>query len=85
MLIGLIQAEYIWILLFYRLKKVRRSYRRGLKIATIFSRMAQIVLQVIMLSILGVNRVNTPIKAITLGLSIFQIIYNAIYSVVLTK
>ncbi len=57
------------------------SYKENLKGGIAFSRIAQMFVQVTMITLLGVNLVDNPIKIIAISLSGFQFVFNIIMSV----
>ena len=57
------------------------SYKENLKGAITFSRVAQMFVQVTMITLLGINVVDNPVKIIAISLSGFQFVFNIIISV----
>ena len=80
-ILSLIQGEYLWVIFFYSFNKMTYSYRDGLKGGVFFSRMAQMLVQVTMITLLGVNEVNNPLKVIAISLSGFQFVFNIIMGI----
>jgi hypothetical protein len=83
LIISLIHGEYLWLLFFYRFDNMNYNYRDMLKNSTVFSRIAQMFVQVTMITILGVNEVDNLVKGLTIGFSGFQIAFNLITTVCL--
>ena len=68
----------MWVIFFYSFNKMTYSYRDGLRGGVFFSRMGQMLVQVTMITLLGVNEVNNPLKIIAISLSGFQFVFNII-------
>jgi hypothetical protein len=79
--LSLIQGEYLWVIFFYNFEGMTYNYKEGLKGATFFSRMAQMFVQVTMITILGINEVDNGLKIIAISLSGFQFVFNIIMGV----
>ena len=83
LIVSMIHGEYLWLLFFYRFENMNYNYRDMLKNSTVFSRIAQMFVQVTMITILGVNEVDNLVKGLTIGFSGFQIAFNLITAICL--
>ncbi len=76
--LALIFGQYLCAIFFYHFETLTRSNRDGLRISTSISRFAQMFVQVTMMTILGMNVIDNPVKGLTIGLSAFQFVFNII-------
>jgi hypothetical protein len=60
---------------------IKYSYKTTLKITGTIRAVAQILLQVTLITIQSINQVDTFVKALTIGFSGFQILFNVFFSV----
>ncbi len=77
-ILSLIQGEYLWALFVYNLNDVNYTYKEALSVSTSITRFSQMFLQVTMITILGINEVDNTVKALTIGFSGFQFVFNII-------
>lgn len=80
MTISLIQGEYLFIVFFSSFDSMTYNYRDALAPSLIFIRLAQVFLQMTLLTILGINEVTTEIKTITVALCGAQMGFNFLFA-----
>ena len=81
----LLSADYLWIIIMYSFTHFRYSFKDALKIHFIFSRIAQVFIQVTFLSIMGINQINDEFRSATAALAALQMGVNGLFVLVLAN